>query len=135
VSNQSEEDAWRSIVENYGERAHLDPLPAEPDEDLAPAPAPDRTSYPDAEAVEAADEERYVPPPPPPLPHPPPVRLAAWVGLFGSPAVLLVAIVLGLSLPSWVAYALVGSFLGGFAYLVAHMQRGPRDPGDDGARL
>jgi hypothetical protein len=136
VSNQSEEDAWRSIVDNYGERAHLEP-PAtqEKDDPPAPAPDPDRTAYPDAEAVEDAAEERFVPPPPPPLPHPPPVRLAAWLGLFGSPAVLLVALVLGIGLPSWVAYLLIGSFLGGFGYLVAHMQRGPRDPGDDGARL
>ena len=127
-NNQSEEDAWRSIVENYGERAQLDPVPEE-------TPEPERTTYPDAEVVEEAEEERYVPPPPPPLPHPPPVRLAAWLGLFGSPAVLLVALVLGITLPPLLGYALVAAFLGGFAYLVAHMQRGPRDPGDDGARL
>ncbi len=76
-----------------------------------------------------------MPPPPPPLPHPPPVRFAAWSGLFGSPAVLLVALVLGIALPAWLGYLLVGAFLGGFGYLVVHMQRGPRDPGDDGARI
>ena len=68
-----------------------------------------------------------------PCPHPPPVRLAAWLGVFGAPTVLLVALVLAIPLPSLVAYGLVASFVGGFAYLVVHMQRGPRDPGDDGA--
>ncbi len=69
------------------------------------------------------------------MPHPPPVRFAAWIGLFGSPAVLLVALVLGIELPGWMGYFLVGYFIGGFLYLVLHMQRGPRDPGDDGARV
>lgn len=126
MSGQSEDEAWRSIVENYGERPHVDPLPAEP----APAPAPE--ARPSADDL-WAEEERFVPPPPPPLPHPPPVRLAAWSGVFGAPAVLLVALVLGIPLPALVGYGLVGAFIGGFLYLVVHMQRGPRDPGDDGA--
>lgn len=123
MSGQEEDDVWRSIVENYGDRPVVEPLPPEP-----PAPAP---------AVAPDDEldDRFVPPEPPPLPHPPPVRLAAWSGIFGAPAVLLIALVLGIPLPGWLAYGLVGSFIGGFAYLVVNMQRGPRDPGDDGARL
>jgi hypothetical protein len=124
VSGQSEDEAWRSIVENYGERAHVDPLPAEPAPAPAERPAPEELW---------AEEERFVPPPPPPLPHPPPVRLAAWSGVFGAPGVLLVALVLGIPLPPLVGYGLVGAFIGGFVYLVVHMQRGPRDPGDDGA--
>lgn len=122
MSGQSEEDAWRSIVENYGERPRVDPLPPGPE-----LPAEPR--------VEADPEDRFVPPTPPPLLHPPPVRLAAWLGVFGAPAVLLAAVVLGIPLPGWLGYGLVGAFVGGFAYLVVHMQRGPRDPGDDGARL
>lgn len=122
MSGQSEEDAWRSIVENYGERPRVDPQPPEPE-------------LPSAPRADADAEDRFVPPTPPPLPHPPPVRLAAWLGVFGAPALLLVAVVLAVPLPGWLGYGLVGAFVGGFAYLVVHMQRGPRDPGDDGARL
>jgi hypothetical protein len=131
VTGRSEDDVWRSIVENYGERPDVD-LPAPDDEHvLDPEPEPDDV---DAEADADADA-RFVPPPPPPLPHPPPVRLAAWIGVFGSPAVLLLATILGIALPTWLGYALIGYFLAGFGYLVLHMERGPRDPWDDGARL
>ena len=126
MSGQSEEDAWRSIVENYGERAEVEP---EPPAGSAPAGPTSGASYADLDA------ERFVPPPPPPLPYVPPALLAAWLGLFGAPVVLLVALVLRIDLPGWFAYGLVGAFVGGFLYLVARMQRGPRDPGDDGARL
>ena len=80
-------------------------------------------------------EERFVPPPPPPLPRVPKDRLAAWLGVFVSPVLLLVATVLRIPLPAIVAWLLVAAFLGGFGYLVAQMPRGPRDPFDDGARL
>jgi len=135
VSGQSEEDVWRSIVENYGERPQLDP--AQPEEPEAPTPPPPvAPALEEGTVVELEEtDERFVPPPPPPLPHPPPKRLAAWVGLFGSPAVLLLSLILGFTLPPLLGYALIGAFLGGFGYLVVHMQRGPRDPGDDGARI
>jgi hypothetical protein len=61
--------------------------------------------------------------------------MIAWVGLFGSPAVLLTALVLGIEMPSLIGYLLVGAFIGGFGYLVAQMPRGPKDPFDDGARI
>ena len=76
-----------------------------------------------------------MPPPPPPLPRLPPDRLVAWSGLFGSPTVLLVCLVVGISLPPWLGYLLVASFIGGFVYLVVQMPRDPADPWDDGARL
>lgn len=124
MSRQDEDDVWRSIVENYGERPDVEALP--------PAPAPEpRPVAPEGDLAEP--DERFVPAEPPPLPHPPPVRLAAWLGVFGAPTLLLVALVLAIPLPALVAYGLVASFVGGFAYLVVHMQRGPRDPGDDGA--
>ncbi len=128
MSGQQDDDVWRAIVENYGERALDEPAPPErrePADGLPPAPA---------ELAEDPDD-RFVPPPPPPLPHLPPVRMAAWCGLFGAPAVLLVALVLGIPLPQWLGLTLVGAFLSGFAYLVVHMQRGPRDPWDNGAQL
>ncbi len=76
-----------------------------------------------------------MPPPPPPIPRTTPDRLAAWAGVFGSPAVLLICLVLGISLPQLLAYLLVIGFVGGFIYLVIQMPREPRDPGDDGAVL
>lgn len=120
----SEDDLWRSIVDNYGDRAELaddEPTPpAEPP--LRPEGATD-------------EEERFVPPPPPPLPRPDNKRLVAWVGLFGVPALLLFCLVFGIGLPSLVSFAMVAWFVGGFTYLVLLMPKGPRDPDDDGARI
>jgi len=147
VQRDSDEDAWQAIVENYGERVELEdgsateagaaPPPgaevwavdAELDDDLAAA-ADDAPG----EDQDVGDE-RFVPPPPPPLPRLPPDRLVAWSGLFGSPTVLLVCLVLGIHLAPWLGYLLVASFVGGFVYLVVQMPRDPVDPWDDGARL
>jgi hypothetical protein len=137
VSRQSEDDAWRSIVENYGERPEVD-AGSDPDTDprstVEPEPEP---AYDDADRWDDVDEldDRFVPLPPPPLPHPTPVRLAAWIGVFGAPAVLLLVMVLALPLPSWLEKGLVGYFVAGFLYLVFNMDRGPRDPWDNGARV
>jgi hypothetical protein len=129
VPRSNEDEAWRAIVENYGDRAELDS-----DEVAVPEPAPEPFAVP-AELAGVHDEERFVPPPPPPLPHVPRDRLIAWVGLFGSPTVLLTALVLGIHLASPIGYLLVAAFIGGFVYLVVQMPRGPHDPWDDGARL
>lgn len=136
--DSAEDAAWRSIVDNYGDRADLGP-------EVTPDPfdtADDDAPY-DIAAEEPAwfsapledPEDRYVPPPAPPLPHPTKDRLAAWLGVFGAPAVLLVCLVAGIDLPSLLAYALVAAFVGGFGYLVWQMPRGPRDPFDDGAQV
>lgn len=143
VSRQSEDDAaWRSIVENYGERAELDPTSFGTEPETA-----NETAYDDLDDYREVDDladwddrdepedDHYVPPPPPPLPHPKPVRLAAWLGVFGAPVLLLLDMVLALPLPGWFAKGLVAWFVGGFIYLVFHMDRGPRDPWDDGARV
>ncbi|MEV7428783.1 MULTISPECIES: hypothetical protein [unclassified Nocardioides] len=139
MQRDDEDDVWRSIVENYGDRPTLD------DEPPAPAPAPTAPATPPTYDVPLpeepesdlarADEERFVPPEPPPLPRPVGARLAAWTGVFGAPAVLLLFLVLGIGLPQVVSYALVAGFVGGFLYLVWQMPRGPRDPWDDGAQL
>ena len=123
------EAAWQAIVENYGDRAELDPA-----EVPTPDPAPDPFVVP-AELTQVHDEERFVPPPPPPLPRVPRDRMLAWTGLFGSPTVLLTTLVLGIGLPSLLGYLLVGAFVAGFVYLVVQMPRGPHDPYDDGARI
>lgn len=145
--DEDEDAAWRSIVDNYGDRPDLDPE-AGPDQ-TADTPAveplqPLETFVPIEQPVEdpewftapmAEPEERYVPPPPPPLPRPSRDRLLAWIGVFGSPTVLLVCLLARIGLPSLLAYALVAGFVGGFAYLVWQMPRGPRDPWDDGAQV
>jgi hypothetical protein len=129
VPRSNEDEAWRAIVDNYGERVEIEPAEAALTE-----PAPDPFAVP-AELTPTYDDERFVPPPPPPLPRVPRDRQLAWAGLFGAPTVLLTALVLGIGLPTLVGYALVASFIGGFAYLVAQMPRGPHDPYDDGARI
>jgi hypothetical protein len=96
------------------------------------------TTEPSAELnSEAAwdDEGHFVPPEPPPLPTLEPRRKLAWIGLFGAPAMLLLAVVFGWQYPSWFGTLLVLAFVGGFVYLVATMPRSrPGDwGGDDGA--
>lgn len=141
ADDESADDAaWRAIVDNYGDRPELGPTPepdAGPAGDLAEVdPAETEAGEPAWFSAPLADpEERYVPPPPPPLPRPTRDRLFAWCGVFGSPAVLLVCLIAGISLPSFLAYALVAAFVGGFVYLVWQMPRGPRDPFDDGAQV
>jgi hypothetical protein len=140
VQRDSDEDAWRAIVENYGERVELNDEPvADPPAEqrlerfFTPLPQqPDRSELDDPET----EPDDFVPPNPPPLPKLPPDRLLAWVGLFGSPTVLLVCVVLNVYLPPWLGYLLVASFIGGFLYLVVKMpRRDDIDPWDDGARL
>jgi len=133
---RDDDEAWRSIVDNYGERAEVEPDPpvsdVGADEWSRPDPEPD-PSRDEASPDSDWSEERFVPPPPPPLPRPRRDRLIAWLGVFGSPAILLICLVLGISLPELLAYALVTAFVGGFLYLVWLMPSGPRDPDDDGA--
>jgi hypothetical protein len=128
VQPDNEDDAWRSIVENFGDRADLGP-------DAPSAPVPDGHDEDAGRDDEDWDDDVFVPPPAPPLPQVSPDRLVAWTGIFGAPVVLLTALVLGLPLPPWLGYLLVTWFVGGFGYLVVQMPRGPRDPGDDGARI
>ncbi len=98
-------------------------IPAQPQSRIvrpaAPAPLPP-----------AGDDEHYVPPVPPPLPRLDPVSKGAWAALFGGPGYLLLAVLLGWVVPSWIAFCAVGAFVGGFATLVVRM--GDRPPGDSG---
>ena len=134
MQRDNDDEAWRAIVENFGERADLDPEPppAVPEPVVRAEPAVESgwdDPYPDADW----SSDRFVPPTPPPVPTTTPDRRAAWAGLFGAPAILLVCLVAGIDLPPLLAYLLVASFVGGFLYLVLLMPRGPRDPDDDGA--
>lgn len=135
--NPEEQDsAWQKIVENYGERAELDAV-----DDAAELPVERELDLHDDEPVspgllddDAIDEiDRFVPDSPPPVPMPPPDRFLAWLGVFGSPTVLLVFLVLGIGMPQVLGWILVGGFVVGFCYLVFTLPRSPRDPWDDGA--
>ncbi|NPC95437.1 hypothetical protein [Nocardioides sp. zg-DK7169] len=127
----NDDEVWRGIVENYGERPQLDDAPA-PVEPAEPEPEPFAAYVVDPDPE---PEEGFVPPTPPPLPRPTRDRFVAWAGVFGSPAILLLCLLFGVSLPGIVSYLLVSGFVGGFVYLVWRMPREPRDPWDDGARV
>lgn len=148
------EAAWREIVENYGDRALVEPddLPAPSrleglsgleslgglhDEDLDDSDLDDLADFDelDDDPDDDLDEDRFVPPPPEPLPHARPDRLAAWIGVLGVPAVVLVLLLTGLSIDPVIGWLLVAAFIGGFGYLVATMGQEPRDPWDDGSRV
>ena len=142
MQSGSDDEAWRSIVENYGDRARLDPDETPREEPREAEPSWDEDGWAEEGTPAEPDwtqqdgeDDAFVPPPPPPLPRVAPTRLIAWTGVFGSPTVLLTALLFGVSLPAWLGYLLVAAFVGGFVYLVAMMPRGPRDPFDDGARL
>jgi hypothetical protein len=80
----------------------------------------------------AEEDEHFVPPPPPPLPKLDPVSKGAWAALFGGPAYLLVAVLVGWQIPSIAAFIAVAAFVGGFATLVVRMDdRPPDDSGPD----
>ena len=131
MNPRDEDEVWRDIVENYGEAPSVEEAPPVVD----PSPRSDIVEPDTYDPDPWEDEGRFVPPPAPPVPLAEPPRLLAWIGLFGSPTLLLVALVIGWPLPGWLSTLLIGSFIGGFSYLVATMNREPRDPGDNGARL
>ncbi len=133
---------WRAIVENYGERPPVDdtdvevPATEEPEIEVPGSPRAIIDAEDHDEGAGTFDpEDHFVPPPPPPLPRPEPPRLLAWMGLFGVPTFVLVALVAGLDLPSWLGLLLMVWFVGGFVFLVASMQPGHDGGPDDGARL
>jgi hypothetical protein len=146
-----EDAAWREIIEHYGDVPVVEPVdtpepPAEPGPVVEPVETESRDerlrglfqpSWSDPLDSEATweDEGHFVPPAPPPTPVADPRRRLAWAGLFGSPVIMLVAVVLGWTLPGWLMFGLAGSFAGGFVYLVATMpnRRGGDGYDDDGA--
>jgi hypothetical protein len=100
---------------------------------------PDRADAVNADEADAglAEEEHFVPPPPPPLPHLDSVAKGAWTALFGGPAYLLAATLLGWVIPGWAALLAVVAFVGGFAVVALRLgDRRSDDAGsDDGAVL
>ena len=132
-----EDAAWRDIVEHYGERPTINPPPVEPVPETPPrfAVFERRLEAPREDEATWDDEGHFVPPEPPPLPQLEPRRKLAWIALFGAPLVLLVVVLVGVTLPTWLLGLMVAAFVGGFVYLVATMTRNRPDDwsGDDGA--
>jgi hypothetical protein len=134
------DSAWREIVENYGERAHLEPEdhgavegPLTVDQ-VPPAYAPDEE--PEAAEDEVPEVERFRPPEAPPVALPTTwQRRVAWAGVFVAPVLALLLAVLQVYVAPIIGWALVAWFVGGFIYLVATMSRTPREPWDDGSRI
>ena len=83
-------------------------------------------------ADDADDDGRYVPPPPEPLPPLDSISKAAWAGLLGGPAYLVVASLLG-HITSWAALLAIAAFIAGGVTLFLRMSDRPRDDNDDGA--
>ena len=123
----AQEDAWREIVDHYGERAQLDEEP--PARQSAPPPP-----TPEPFVFEPYADE-FHPFPIEPAPPTTPERRLAWAAVLLSPVVLMVCAVIHLRLPGVLSGGLVLAFLVGFGYLVATMPREREDPYDDGARL
>lgn len=147
--DRKDEDAlWQEIVDNYEDTAPG----SEPSEDPAdaddPTDAADLLSVPlldptaeaepdpaDEELLPWEDEGRFTPPPPEPIPLAAPPRMLAWLGVFGSPVLALVALVAGHPFRGILGLLMVAWFVGGFVYLVRTMGDDPRDPWDDGSRI
>ncbi|MEI2712744.1 MAG: hypothetical protein V9G04_05455 [Nocardioides sp.] len=140
--------AWRDIVDNFGERAWLEETPDQPTpeqptpHDAAPRdeagsgrnlfePVPGLDIF----APKWDDDEDFVPPPPPAMVRPEPPRLVAWAGVTVVPLLMLALALIGTTPPPMLAYACLVWAVGGFAYLVFTMPRGPREPWDNGAKV
>lgn len=78
------------------------------------------------------DKGHFVPPDPPPLSWPPPVRLAAWLGVLVGPVLLMVTAAPGWTLPQPLLATIIVGFVGGVIYLIATMDDSPPDPYDPG---
>jgi len=118
------------------------PLPNGISVPLPPAGAaagagPGRADAIDGDEADIDEEEHFVPPPPPPLPHLDSVAKGAWTALFGGPAYLLAATLMGWVVPGWAALLAVIAFVGGFAMVAVRLgDRRSDDTGsDDGAVL
>jgi hypothetical protein len=101
-----------------------------------PPPKPDPVPAPEPAAAPPEDEdEHFIPPAPPPLPHLDPIAKGAWTALFGGPAYLVLASIIGWNVPGWAALLAVMAFVGGFAVVVLRLGDGPSrgDGPDNGA--
>ena len=153
MTSADEDEIWRSIVENYGERALPDPErrgerperteSTEPDAQTPPFEAPfdpqpadeDEQQPAAAEPTDADESDAFVPPPAPPAPQVAPSRRAAWIAVIGVPVTFVLLALTGRSVSGPMAVLLLTCMVAGFVHLVWTMPKEPRDPFDDGSRV
>ncbi|GAA0649395.1 hypothetical protein GCM10009535_29220 [Streptomyces thermocarboxydovorans] len=82
--------------------------------------------------LDESDEGHFVPPEPPPLPEADTTARFAWLGVLGSPVLLLLAVLLGWEMSWWLTTATIGGFLGGVATLVMRMRTDDEEDDDPG---
>jgi hypothetical protein len=106
--------------------------PATPPRGPDPVPSPEPVAGPPED-----EDEHFIPPVPPPLPHLDSIAKGAWAALFGGPAYLVLASIIGWNVPGWAALVAVMAFVGGFAIVVLRLGDGPTrgDGPDNGAVL
>ena len=154
---QTDEDAWKGIVEQLGDIAHYDGT-ADPEADPAPEstpgldfpvapwvaerrvvrPAADlsgrdwegSSQFDEAEATVDA-EEHFVPPDPGPVLGGDPLLTMAWIAAAGMPIFLLIVLIAWPHAPTAVIQAAGIVFVLGVAVLLWRMPN-RRDPDDDG---
>jgi len=135
--DEGTEQEWRSIVENYGDRAEIEDEPPAGETPRVGSVFDGPVFNPSYDEVDRSleAEQGFVAPDPGWQPLPAGPRLAAWIGLLAGPVFLLVAAVLHVSIPGILVAVLVAGFVGGFGFLVWQMPREPREPWDDGSRI
>ena len=132
MNPRDEDEVWRDIVENYGEAPSVEEAPPVVDH----GPRSDVGGGGRGPRPRPAGRRRNVSCLPRLLPSRSPSRRACWPGSGSSgPNDPALALVIGWQLPGWMSTLLIGAFIGGFGYLVATMNREPRDPWDNGARI
>ncbi len=127
MPRSNEDEAWRAIVENYGDRPGWTRSRCPTSRARHSPTESDRLPGASVDARTCA-RTGSCPRAPPPLPRVPRDRMLAWAGLFGSPTSCS-CLVAGIDIPPLLGYLLVGAFVGGFLYLVVQMPRGPPTPG------
>lgn len=125
--SSAEDEAWASIVENFGERIELT------EDDIVDEPINLIPMQPPAPIVESDDH--FVPPEVPRVGLADGPRGAAWLGLLGAPTLFVLALLTGFDIPHWLSLFAVIAFLVSLGYLVFTMRGHDDDPWDDGARV
>lgn len=77
--------------------------------------------------------DHFEPQTPPAIPRGDAISRAAWAGVLGSPALLVLLSLLQWSPPNWLTILLIGGFVGGFGVLVARLRGHHPDDPDNGA--
>ena len=135
--DEGTEQEWRSIVENFGDRAEIEDEPPAEMKPQVGSVFDGPVFNPTYDEVDASleSEHGFVAPDPGWQPLPAGPRLVAWIGLLLGPVFLLFAAILHVSIPGVLVALLVAGFVGGFGFLVWQMPREPREPWDDGSRI